>query len=495
MKLLRALWAGFIITTPLLGMWLGSSLASYLGGPRWVAIAGGVLLFPVLPLGWELWAQRRRSKANAERKAKGKEPKKAWLTTSDRLTLRTLFVNLSFLTTLVLAFPQQTFPALSTRGAWFLDGETGDNVELARKVLFTAAEKLEWLYKLTHPNPYEGLGEGEDASKVKPDPRPDDKPDDKPDDTKRKPDAKKPNPDDTLPDVARKDPQAWPQSDKPHPLATSVPATALTSIQSLGMHFKRAAPDPVDRLRAMHDWVALNITYDYAGIRDGSYNDKQGASRVFKTRTGVCSGYSNLMVALGKVTGDRILYITGHTRGNDGQIQGSVGHAWNAVFVNGQWQLMDVTWDSPSAHGGKKPFPPLESTYFLPPPAVIGLDHFPDQPQWQLSSSPMSRGAFLRQPLVEPEFVAQGFNLVSPPTGRVDADRVAKVRLFNPQKRHVIAQVAPKGKTPKHCKVDARGKSVSIRCELGWTGRNIIQIFTSTKTVGNHGYVGSVIVN
>jgi hypothetical protein len=86
---LKAVWIAFVITTPVLGAWVASSLAAYANGPVALAAASALLAFPVLPLAWEAWAERRRKKSASA--------KPHILTFTDRLVLRTLAVNLLFL--------------------------------------------------------------------------------------------------------------------------------------------------------------------------------------------------------------------------------------------------------------------------------------------------------------------------------------------------------------------------------------------------------------
>lgn len=67
-----------IYLTPVLGVWLASSLAAYNNRSTSLAILAGVFLFPILPMLWELRAQ-----------SKGSRSKERILTWGDRLTIRT----------------------------------------------------------------------------------------------------------------------------------------------------------------------------------------------------------------------------------------------------------------------------------------------------------------------------------------------------------------------------------------------------------------------
>src|SRR3954470_4360454 len=100
------LCAATVVLVPAAGVWLASSLISFHGGPTAVALLGGALLFPVLPVVWELRATaawKRRS----SRPQFGVPPKrKAQLGT--RLVLRTLALNVVFLAGLAGWFPEQS---------------------------------------------------------------------------------------------------------------------------------------------------------------------------------------------------------------------------------------------------------------------------------------------------------------------------------------------------------------------------------------------------
>jgi hypothetical protein len=109
-RLLKGLLLLLVFLTPVLGVWLASSLVAYTNGPTWLAVCSGVLLFPLLPIAWDLWGRKRR------------QQKPPMLTWGDRVILRTLLLNLIFLTCLLALRPQTSFLALSTRGDWMLEG-------------------------------------------------------------------------------------------------------------------------------------------------------------------------------------------------------------------------------------------------------------------------------------------------------------------------------------------------------------------------------------
>ena len=489
MIVLRILWALVVVTTPLLGVWLASSLATYWGGPRWAALAAGTFLFPVGPILWELWARQNRAAKNKRRAAKDLPPKKVWLKPSDRFVWRTLAINVLFVGVLVGVDPGAVFPALSTRGAWFLDGNEHPVAVRGRDAVHFAAGSLEWLYRLSNPNPYENLGEGDDDDDVDPEPTPEPVPEPTPEPV---PDPK-PDPDpDPKPDS---DPtpapsfDKWRQPAKLHPAVARAP-TGKVTINELGRFFK-TIKDPYERVRAMHDWVAEHISYDWPAIDDKTYPTKQSAKTVLAARRGVCSGYSNLMIALGKVTGDRMLYVTGYTRTENGELDDDVGHAWNAVMINRRWYLMDVTWDSGKQLG--RPNGKFRTTYFLTPPRAFLLDHFPDKTKWQLLKTPVSTGDFLRQPLMDAGSFAWGVSIAAPKTGRGTTTKNARITLGNPAGAFILAKTTGPDAKVRDCTVNPT--KTTVDCKTPTTGRYRLKLYANHKRAGSYEYIGNVLVD
>ena len=98
--LLDGLWLLLVLLVTVAGMWLSSSLALYLNGPRWLASRWACLAFPVLPLAWE--ALRGRDAARATRSLRP-----PFFTVWDRMVLRTLAVNLLIVGVLLARWPDR----------------------------------------------------------------------------------------------------------------------------------------------------------------------------------------------------------------------------------------------------------------------------------------------------------------------------------------------------------------------------------------------------
>jgi len=105
-------------------------------------------------------------------------------------------------------------------------------------------------------------------------------------------------------------------------------------------------------------------------------------------------------------------------------------HAWNAVKIGGQWQLLDVTWGAGFVDDDERFVRRYMPAFFATPPAFFILHHLPDDEQWQLLEKPVSKKEFDKQPNVNfshPDWTVLAF---SPENGKTTLrDGMAEVRL------------------------------------------------------------------
>jgi transglutaminase-like putative cysteine protease len=490
-----AFWLG-VLAVPCFGVWTASSLAAYWNGPVWGVCLAGLLLFPIGPVLWELRAARRRARRRKARSGsflddlnRRNRPSLTW---GDRLMLRTITLNGAFLAAMLLLWPSTAYTALSGRGDWMLDGRHDPVSVMLRDGLHTAADRLEFLFQ--EDDTYDGLQETPDAPVPPPPPPP-------PAPIVEAPPAPLPAPAPApsveAPAVSLVPPPLdWPIAETPHPAVGRVPDAADDSITALGTWLKTEFPEPRERVRVMHDWIADHVAYDVASLDDGTYVRKQSSETVFARRKGVCAGYANLMVALGDVTGDEIVYVTGDTREDDGSIKGT-GHAWNAVRIDGTWWLLDVTWDAGSRGDDGRFRKDYGTDYLFTPPEVFLTTHLPDDPRWQLMPTPISRGAFTRLPMMSADFYAQGLAFDTEMRSQVTVEGQLDLTLDNPHHKSLAVSYTPRGGGAKErCKV--RGQltdTVTATCFFDRRGTWDVVLYTADERYVTHWSVGRIEVN
>ncbi|MCU0656559.1 MAG: hypothetical protein MUF64_15300 [Polyangiaceae bacterium] len=486
-----------LFATPVLGVWVASSLAAYSRFPLWVPLAVGVLLFPVGPGLWELGSWARRARA-ARAGAAGRAP---ILSPSDRFILRSLLLNGVFLGGLLWSRPELAFVAISTRGDWMLEGRTGAEVDAARKAIFSAAQRLEWLYQASHRNPFRDPSPGGSSSASTSAPPPSVLPSGAP--APAPSSAVVPSSSGVLPTKPPAEGPApsrmfqggqWPWEGGVHPLVASMPADIEGNIGAMGAHLRQRIDDPVERIRAVHDYVADRIAYDAVSYVEKRY-PPQDAESVLKARKGVCAGYALLFEALGKAAGLEVVYVVGDTRSQDGSLAGE-GHAWNAVRAGQRWYLVDTTWDSGTVRG-REFNKGYRTDYLMTPPEYFGYTHQPEDPRWQLRERPLSRGEFLRQPMLTPTFFAHGLTLVTPERSQVDVQGELTVRLRSARGRFLLlnySDAAMPRSSDERCEV-RQGEEVTALCKFSRPGSYSVSIFSSPDEYGTYSYVGKFHAN
>ena len=134
-------------------------------------------------------------------------------------------------------------------------------------------------------------------------------------------------------------------------------------------------------------WLSYNITYDSKGLKDGTVD--RTAEGSFSKGTTVCAGYARLFEHIGKSLGMDIEYIIGYSKGGGydpepEHFNYDDKHAWNTIILDGEKFLIDSTWGAGSTGDDDVYTPKLNPFYFLTPPDIFLLSHFPDKSEEQL---------------------------------------------------------------------------------------------------------------
>ena len=127
------------------------------------------------------------------------------------------------------------------------------------------------------------------------------------------------------------------------------------SIVTLARSITNGIEKDYDKALAIHDWVCNNIFYDTDSIDGLSNNAPYIATDVLESRRAVCLGYSNLYAALCRSIGIPCNIVTGYALGvgsgetewnETNQTTSEANHAWNEVYLDNRWVIVDTTWDS-----------------------------------------------------------------------------------------------------------------------------------------------------
>lgn len=120
----------------------------------------------------------------------------------------------------------------------------------------------------------------------------------------------------------------------------------------------------------LHDWLTRNAHYD------GTYSF-YGAEGVLLRGSGVCDSYAKAYLLLCQKAGIPARRVTGKATNSSGKPE---SHAWNAIQLDGEWYLVDATWDDPVIPG-KETVTITGSEkheFFCLNDELMGLDHAND---------------------------------------------------------------------------------------------------------------------
>ncbi len=106
------------------------------------------------------------------------------------------------------------------------------------------------------------------------------------------------------------------------------------------------------RILALHDWVCEYLSYDMDSLRSQEIPPYY-AEEVIESRNAVCLGFATLYAALCRSIGIPCNVVSGYALGIGSDTEWTdattateeQNHAWNEVYVDNRWVIVDTTWD------------------------------------------------------------------------------------------------------------------------------------------------------
>ncbi len=206
---------------------------------------------------------------------------------------------------------------------------------------------------------------------------------------------------------------------------------------------------PEDKARAIYTWIATNIVYDIKALKTGPkiihYMYFSDAEKVYREQKimddlvmrtlgagkATCQGYSTLFKHLCNLVDLECIVISGisKTRKSDiGIIPATNNHSWNAVKIDEEWKLIDVTWGAGYLNENSDKFiPAFNDNFFFASPARFYLNHYPDDQSGLIRT--MSREIFVNLPLYYPGFNKSYIEVAEPETGIIKVSKKGYIDL------------------------------------------------------------------
>lgn len=172
------------------------------------------------------------------------------------------------------------------------------------------------------------------------------------------------------------------------------------------------------KANAIYNWVTHNIAYDVNAMWQLNTGDDDKVTKALKTKKAICGGYAELYTTLCKSAGLSAITIEGYAKDflfDNGDEIYIPRHAWNAVKIDGKWQLVDATWGAGAMHQQNSWLRQLlnkllmqkklkaknlkfsfhyDPQYFAQDPKTFRLKHIPIDPLWQLTDTAMPLSIF-----------------------------------------------------------------------------------------------------
>lgn len=190
-----------------------------------------------------------------------------------------------------------------------------------------------------------------------------------------------------------------------------------------------------EKVRSIFSWLVHHIAYDFnlkeiyernpntrisgrdeadlERIRQGMIDDM--VKRTLRSKKGVCQDYSYLFQKMCRSINIECVFIPGFGRQDlkeIGKVHKRDNHAWNAVKINGEWKLIDISWTVTmdfEVRGGKG--------FFFVDPEVFIMTHFPENPKWQLTRKTYSKQAFANLPFMCAAWLDYDIKNITPSRG------------------------------------------------------------------------------
>ncbi|TXB67615.1 hypothetical protein FRY97_04270 [Phaeodactylibacter luteus] len=174
--------------------------------------------------------------------------------------------------------------------------------------------------------------------------------------------------------------------------ARNAPDSLRFDLPALAEWLTATADSETGKARALYTWTSHFLSYDEQASREGR-RINNSIRDILKRQRGLCMDYALLFQALAHYAGLHCAVVDGYALPAlqpPRALPSAPDHSWNAVWADGQWQLLDATWASADDALQQQ----FGTDYFFTPPAIFLLSHVPAAPLWQLLPCPLPIEAF-----------------------------------------------------------------------------------------------------
>ncbi len=265
--------------------------------------------------------------------------------------------------------------------------------------------------------------------------------------------------------------------------ARNAPNAYTRNLNSLSDYLTAPAHSDLAKARSIYAWIMTHVRYDNAAAANPYYTtETEYATRVLKSRQAVCSGFALLYKCLLKRAGVNVVSVKGYSRVYDiqaGRPTGAVDHEWNAMQLDGDWYLADLTWASTTARRGE-----INDFYFLTSPEAFIAQHLPLDPRWELLRPAVAKAEFDRYPKIYDAYFRLGFSDDFPKNGLVRAQEAITLTLINADNVDLMCSYSPANGASSFLPLTVRhtGDVYQIQARLPERGQGRLCLYARSKS-------------
>ena len=180
-----------------------------------------------------------------------------------------------------------------------------------------------------------------------------------------------------------------------------------------------------EKVRAIYRWVSENISFDCKAWHHPE-RQTENVRQILWRRKATSKGYALLFKELCEYADITSYVIEGYAKTNRSRIGKNKripNHAWNAVWINDNWYLLDVSWSSGSTDDQVRRFTRhFNDYYFLTAPDKFALNHYPKDEDWMLEDIAIEKDEYESFPMVSNGFHANEIEAFEPSMGTIRVD-------------------------------------------------------------------------
>ncbi len=94
--------------------------------------------------------------------------------------------------------------------------------------------------------------------------------------------------------------------------------------------------DDMDKIKVLYSYVKDNICFDYTKAFTVQSSYLPNIDKILDSQTGICFDYASLLACMLRSQGIPAQLVKGY-------LSNGYYHAWNKVYVNGEWRMLDAT--------------------------------------------------------------------------------------------------------------------------------------------------------